>query len=309
MPVKNAEAFLSNSLLSLSKIYSSVDQIIIINDNSVDRTSEILNELKVLDPRFEIYDNPGKGLVDSLNYGLSRCRNKWVARFDVDDIYSSRRLELQANYVGDQIGGVFCDYTLFSGKFPYLGKVLSPINPISTYLSLYASQRTPHPGVLLNKERVLEVGGYRKEDFPIEDLSLWLRLGRETELVSVPISLLKYQISKSSTTGLNRRLIKNRREALVDTSGIFEVKVQDFATQWEVIFKEYDSCDGSLERKLLALIDFLRIKRLHKIETIKINNFKVLCSLAKSFKSFPAAVTSTFFFLFRRLLRVIWRAA
>jgi len=63
------------------------------------------------------------------------------------------------------------------------------------------SDRTAHPSVIFRKESALSVGLYRQEDFPCEDLSLWLRLGTVGDLVSIPSDELIYTLRNSSVSG------------------------------------------------------------------------------------------------------------
>ena len=205
LPVKNGEKYIHKSLECIVANASSEDEILIINDGSSDKSELILKSWAIKDSRINIINNHGRGLVNALNLGLNESNKNWIARFDVDDIYPNYRLQKQRSIIGKDVSAIFCDYSLWSSKIRNVGVIPSAVVSQAVSLSLINSQRTPHPGVLYNKEAVLSVGGYRNEDFPAEDLSLWLRLSKIGKLVSVPEILLNYRISKTSITGLRRQ--------------------------------------------------------------------------------------------------------
>ena len=67
-------------------------------------------------------------------------------------------------------------------------------------LSLLHPQRFPHPGVLFHRDAVVEAGSYRAEDFPAEDLGLWMRMTQVGDLVGVPQIVVDWTMSASSIT-------------------------------------------------------------------------------------------------------------
>ena len=67
-------------------------------------------------------------------------------------------------------------------------------------LSLLHPQRFPHPGVLFHRDAVVEAGSYRAEDFPAEDLGLWMCMTQVGDLVGVPQIVVDWTMSASSIT-------------------------------------------------------------------------------------------------------------
>jgi hypothetical protein len=57
-----------------------------------------------------------------------------------------------------------------------------------------------HPSVIMRREEILKLGGYRPEFKNAEDYDLWLRAGRVYRLANVPIPLLRYRFSTSGMT-------------------------------------------------------------------------------------------------------------
>jgi glycosyltransferase involved in cell wall biosynthesis len=217
MPVKNGEIYLPESIKSINENSSALSEIIVINDGSTDNSSTILNEWAKINPKVSLIETSGVGLVAALNLGLSTTRSDYVARFDVDDQYAGHRIQSQIALLNETTVAIFSDYEIFSSSRSNLGTILSPIFGSETSVSLIKQQRTPHPSVLFSRNAVEAVGGYRSEDFPAEDLSLWLRLSRVGQLRTVPEKLLRYRLSNSSVTFSNQLHMNAKRLELLNS--------------------------------------------------------------------------------------------
>lgn len=212
LPLFNGSAFLVRSITNLCAIAGPQDEILIIDDGSVDISNQELKQLCDLDPRIVLHKCEHRGLVEALNYGIRVASHELIARADVDDIYEKDRIQLQVEYLENnpEISAVFSDYVMVSPSGANLGVFPSAISPELTSFSLFSSQRTAHPSVLYRKSAILSVGGYLQEDFPAEDLALWIRLVKVSKIGSIPQSLLKYTVHGSSITQTNQELMKRK---------------------------------------------------------------------------------------------------
>lgn len=265
MPVKNGALFLKKSLAQLQLSCKATDEILIIDDFSDDNTAEIVKDASKEDVRIRLLSNSNSGIVGALNLGLSEASNAWVARFDVDDRYEINRLDEQRAYISSNLIGIFSDYDFFSEASPYLGTIPSAIDSDAVAVSLISSQRTAHPSILFNRESVLDVGGYQQEDFPAEDLSLWLRMSRVGDLVSIPKVLLHYRLSAGSVTGTKRQAAIVKANSLIQSIGINPLNVEKVTLKLEQIFEAYKPERFSNEREILLIRDLIMILRTHKL--------------------------------------------
>ena len=111
---------------------------------------------------------------------LSAARGEFIARMDADDIALPRRFELQVNLLRSRddivcVGG-------WHQNIDYAGRDL-----VETQLptedaemqQLLIKGKCPfsHPSAMMRRSVVTQLGGYRVEFMPAEDLDLWLRLG------------------------------------------------------------------------------------------------------------------------------------
>ena len=267
MPIRNGEKFLDRARKGLISNCGEFDEILVIHDGSTDATGLMLSSWQLDNPSIRIINNPkSAGLVNALNFGISESSNKWIARFDVDDTYSYDRVIRAKRLNADGCVAIFSDYSFFSDKNTSLGYMPSAVFRNQTYLSLVSSQRTAHPSVIFDKEAVLEVGGYRKEDFPAEDISLWLRLSKVGEIETIPNETLKYRISRNSVTGQSRSQALSIKNTLISQFNFKQDIIQECIESIETTSQMYDQFEYSNERLLLHIRDLLILEKLGKIK-------------------------------------------
>jgi glycosyltransferase involved in cell wall biosynthesis len=255
LPVKNGEQFLYTLIPTIQNNMRKNDELFIVNDGSTDNSKNILDEFTKSDSRISVITTNGIGLVNALNLGLNSVKYEWVARFDVDDEYSRNRLEVQRKLINPETVGIFSDYQFISKIGIDLGTMYSAIFPACTAISLLSSQRTAHPSAIINRLAVQSVGGYLLEDFPAEDLSLWLRLSHVGDLVTSPSTLLKYRIHPSSISQKNSKLILEKKNKLINEIRLPNKPILDFTRDFEKYLEDYSNYPNNNFRKSLIIRD------------------------------------------------------
>lgn len=285
LPIKNGASYLPKISINIQKNIKASDEILAIDDHSTDKTLTFLKQWQKENPQVRVLQPKESGLVNALNLGIRESSNCAIARYDVDDKYSLNRLELQRTSIHETTAAIFCDYLICKNNIK-IGVIPSAIKKEMVSLSLVSSQRTPHPGVLFNREAVIEVGGYRKEDFPAEDLSLWLRLSRIGDLISIPEALLYYQLSVGSISKVNKKLIKEKTKLLRKNIGI-NLDDLDYCTKnLDNILSFYDKFSFSHERKMLFVKELLFASTVYK------KKIRIPASFIREFKDFDQYIKS-----------------
>jgi len=255
LPVHDGIEWIARALTNIESIMSHKDEIIIVDNGSTDGTVEFLKRYRFKYSTIVLYLKE-KNLVNALNEGIEVSKNTWIARFDVDDLYEQNRIEKLFSQVTASTVAVFSDFKLLDDKSNEYGQIYNGILDSAIKLSLPRSERNPHPSVLFRKKDVIEVGGYLNEDYPCEDLSLWLRLSKQGSFHGFPSPLLHYSLLQRSVSATNYELIKTKSSFLVrkyfDTTIVCDAYDQLAST-----LETYNSIPNSLERKLLHLRDFL----------------------------------------------------
>lgn len=85
VPVYNLEEYVRECIESiLAQTYTNLD-IILINDGSVDGSSEIIKSYLNRDSRIRFFEKENGGLTSTRNYGLERAHGQWIMHVDGDD--------------------------------------------------------------------------------------------------------------------------------------------------------------------------------------------------------------------------------
>lgn len=253
MSVRNGEATLGTTISDLETGLGDQDEVLIIDDGSQDATHNLLAEWEREDTRLRVVRTPGVGLVQALNLGLREASHDWIARADADDRYPADRLILQRAAIASDVALVTGDYRLCpsGGEVTYLPCALG--HPFVT-LSLINPQRIPHPGVLFRRDAVLEAGGYLAQDFPAEDLGLWIRMSEVGRFVGVPGCVVDWSLTAGSITHTRQTEQRHRTVELLKAfqpsvlAGVNEDLVREELAR-------YSSSPYGMERALLLLRD------------------------------------------------------
>lgn len=214
LPVRNGERTLRAAIQDLLIGMRDSDELLVVDDGSEDGTPAILAQAEDSDDRLRVIRTSGTGLVGALNLGMRESSHRLIARADADDRYPVERLERQRTQLSPGVVLVTGDYRIRAGG-KTLGEIPCAITPPFVAASMIHPQRIPHPGVLFDRDAVIDAGGYRPEDFPAEDLALWLRLSACGEFVGTPSVTVDWTMSLSSVSHRNQAIQRQKTASLL----------------------------------------------------------------------------------------------
>lgn len=258
LPVFNGFPQLEVLLLSLITDLESGDEVIVVNDGSKDEPSTRYLNLEELNPAIKMINQAHGGIVSALNHGISRARNPLIARLDVDDAYHAGRFHHQRKLFEEdpELILAFTDYVIVSEKQKYLGYIPSAVTDYAVKLSLINPSRTAHPSAMFRKVSFLNSNGYRQQDFPAEDLALWIRMIDKGKFASIPQPYLTYTLSPNGITS-------NRRHAMNSKVSEFQHPLRSklllSTSEAKKTLTLYSSCSHKSERCVLLAKDSLKI--------------------------------------------------
>lgn len=173
----------SEELLRAS-VQSIIDQtytdweFLICNDGSSDDTLDKLYEAAKMDKRIKVLTyEKNRGLAGALNYCLEHALGEYIARQDDDDISYSRRFEKELKFLEEhpEIGFIGTGHDICDDNGIW-GEEMLPEFPSKD--SFLWNSPFSHPTIMIKKEILESVGGYRvaKETRSCEDFDLFMRL-------------------------------------------------------------------------------------------------------------------------------------
>lgn len=216
MSAYNAERYIEPCIQSLLNQTFQDFELLIINDGSTDQTEAICRSFT--DPRIQLHNNDqNRGLIYSLNKGISLAAAPLIARMDSDDIAFKFRLESQVAYM-DAHPEV---NVLSSWMIPVdiNGKALRnftrlPVEPAYLSWALLFKNPIANPASMFRKDFVQHLGGYR-EGFPVaQDYELWSRANRLSPIHVLPEYLVLYRVHNTNI-GVARRTEQDNKAAFI----------------------------------------------------------------------------------------------
>ena len=302
LPIKNGEKYVDRIMENVIECTKSDDEILVINDHSTDSTAQLLSRWESKFSRVRIINPEKNGLVNALNLGVEEAKHEWIARFDCDDIYKSDRIDRQMSLVSENVVGIFCDYMIVDPENHNLGLMPSPISPTATRLSLWRNARTAHPSVILKRTSVLQVGGYSEDDYLAEDLSLWLRLSKLGDLISLPETLLNYSLNPKSITGTRYAESKAKAREIYRNNGSDLEFVRKAIREFDSQISNYSRYTLKNERSLHHYLDVIANSIIFKLPKRELLRFM---AIKFKFKYFIFGATFLKKKISRKFVRVI----
>lgn len=219
MPVYNAEKYLDEAIKSiLCQTYQDFE-FIIINDGSTDKSLEVIKKYEDMHDSIILISRENKGIITSLNEGISLAKGKYIARMDSDDISLPERLYKQfktmEEYNLDICGG---HYFLIKEDSSFNGLNLTPRTHDLCVLSLASMVPFAHPSVMIRsaflKLNNLKYG--QSEFITAEDLDMWMRMYElGAKFGNVDDLIFKYRVVANSLSKIKRNKLKKETKQLL----------------------------------------------------------------------------------------------
>ena len=237
MSVYNGEDYLCEAIDSVVNQTFSDWELIVINDCSTDKTSEILEEYESKDSRIKVHTNEvNLRLPSSLNKALSLSKGKYIARMDADDICLPERFQKQYDFMEEN-----SDVALSSCRFMTLknGIVSSGgcggRNDVDSIKALLlVTNPLLHPGIIAKAEVIKELG-YDKNFTCTEDMELWTRFimeGHKVKILSEYLMIYRLHDKQITETTLE----KQKGEVIAIQKKYFAKALQNMSEEQEQFY-------------------------------------------------------------------------
>lgn len=102
VPIYNVEKYLKRCIESIiNQTYSDIE-VLLVNDESKDKSLEICNEYAKKDYRIKVLNKINGGLSDARNYGISKATGQYIIFVDSDDYIEKNTCEMFLKYCNEK---------------------------------------------------------------------------------------------------------------------------------------------------------------------------------------------------------------
>lgn len=258
LPTYNRTQYVKRAIESvLDQTYKNIE-LIIINDGSTDKTSEIISEFRKKDKRVSILTNKiNLGFVKSLNNGITIARGKYIARIDDDDFWSDpKKLEKQIEFLENHP-----DYVLTGGgaigineKGKEIFRYLLPEKDENIRKYILSDNCFIHSTVVFRRTIWELVGGYDEKFCFSEDWDLWLKFGKFGKFYNFQEYFVYYLRWPQNSLNFNiKRNLRNRIELCKKYCKDYPGYRKAFFLSWVYYFSFFLPCRKKLRPTLMQL--------------------------------------------------------
>jgi glycosyltransferase involved in cell wall biosynthesis len=207
IPAYNSELYIRETLASISAQTTSVDEIIVVDNNCTDDTVAIAREMGAT-----VIKENRQNISASRNAGIRAARNDWIALLDHDDLWAADKIKYQW-----EAAKLYPEARIIGCRFDNLIEADAPITnttdqqpdtnnseEIFRYFpainrSFFAHYNLHTSGLIVHRT-VFEEAGYYDERFsPQEDIEFMFRVLAHYPLAYVCLLLSRYRRHENNT--------------------------------------------------------------------------------------------------------------
>lgn len=217
MPVYNGQQYLAQAIESILQQTAEDFEFIIVDDGSTDSSKRIIEQYQRHDRRITLISRPNTGIVGALNDGLAESRCEIIARMDADDVALPQRFEKQLLHLE-----MHPEITLLGTRvllidadgLPICEWAMETKHEAIDHGHLNGLWPMVHPTIMVRREAIMAIGGYREAYATQEDLDLFFRIAERGQLANLPDVLLHYRQHFGSICHLRASQQREVRRAL-----------------------------------------------------------------------------------------------
>jgi glycosyltransferase involved in cell wall biosynthesis len=239
IPVYNRELLIADTLDSVLKQTYKFFEIIVVNDGSTDKTSEILSAYQTkFTKEITIINQDNQGQIKARNNGIKKAIGEYVAFLDSDDLWLNHKLEKQIPLFNkENIGLVFSgNYNINSTGDIIASEPIENLISDDIYKELLVQNLMAGGSVVVKKYVLVDIGLFDVNLTAAENWDLWIRICRKYPADFISEPLMKYRIhsgnmSNDSTLMLlaTKSILDKHLSTVLDGSIEKKVYCQAFA--------------------------------------------------------------------------------
>ena len=180
IPAYNEEESIASTIKSVMQSTYPIEEVIVLNDGSKDRTREIVEELMNHYSNLKILNKPNSGKADSLNKGFRMAKSELVVVLDADGQPEQVALANMVGFFNDEKMAAVTGLIVPKNRSKFIEKLQTYEYPVIAWtrkLLSYVDAIYVNPGALsmYRREIILKVGGFDTSNMT-EDIEMTWKL-------------------------------------------------------------------------------------------------------------------------------------
>ena len=209
IPAYNCERYIKEAIKSvLSQSYGDIE-LIVVDDNSTDKTGEIIRSFG---PRIKCIHNPTNGGPSiARNLGIKQASGEYIAFLDHDDIWMPDKIEKQIEIFNKKkdVALVYSNSYNINIMGLERGTFFDTIKPHRGFVleRLLLDNFIPTSSVVIRKDIVDEIGLLNEHFLISQDYDLYLRIAEKHKIDFLNLPLFKRRVYQGSASSDKRRVM------------------------------------------------------------------------------------------------------
>lgn len=213
IPVYNGSKYIDNIYhYIIEQDYPNIE-IIFIDNNSVDDSINLINELQKKDSRVKLYYEGKQGAGAARNKGVINSKGEFITFFDIDDIYPSNKISslatilLDNKNVGMVFGKIIRSYENGKKYIPDYDNIEPGIHhpPNLAPQFLHFSVGAGPPAIMCRKDAIIHINGFEGDMLIGEDMAFSFKMAVNHPIYFLPkIVAETYRHSESTLVRYKR---------------------------------------------------------------------------------------------------------
>lgn len=220
IPAFNASAFVAETIRSCLDQTVSELEVIVINDGSLDDTSEIARSFD--DPRVTVIDQENRGVGAARNHGIDIARGQYLQFLDADDLLAPNKIEAQVRRF-QQTGDVGLGTSRW-GRFRHSIDELEivpaadwqDLSPSEFLILQFGRGGTMPPNSLLVPRTILGDLRFRTNIDAFEDRVFTAEIAARSQMIVFTMDTMSYYRRSPQSLSVQSSLPALRRQWLAD---------------------------------------------------------------------------------------------
>jgi glycosyltransferase involved in cell wall biosynthesis len=240
IPAFNAERHIAQTLESvLAQSYRRLE-VIVVDDGSEDRTSDIARDFVRKDSRLKVLYQPNRGVAAARNRAIAESNGEFIAPIDADDQWCPSKVQRQVETLSNSpsiVGLVYVWSQRIDESNAVVGQCSGRHIEGSVYLPLLIGNFIGNSSApLIRRECFEAVGGYdeafwRCNAQGCEDWDIYLRIAERYRFSVIPDCLVRYRQTAGGMSADTEKMKASHR-LLLDSVRKRHPSISSFVYRW-----------------------------------------------------------------------------